>query len=63
VLVSGGLGRTADTVQSQDLRHNLELSKARADVRRMICGPGVAICEECVRLCVTDLQRAGIPLR
>jgi ATP-dependent Clp protease ATP-binding subunit ClpX len=34
--------------------------KTRKQVRKLIAGPGVMICDECVNLCVEILEEEGV---
>ena len=38
-------------------------NKTQRDIRRLIAGPGVNICDDCVEICVTTLREACVSER
>jgi ATP-dependent protease Clp ATPase subunit len=40
------------TAQAESLLHCSFCSKSQQEVRKLIAGPGVYVCDECVQLCV-----------
>jgi hypothetical protein len=50
--------------EPRDLLHCSFCSKSQQQVRKLIAGPGVYVCDECVALCneIIDEELAGDPL-
>jgi hypothetical protein len=51
-----GLGKKRDDGEPRELRHCSFCRKSQDDVRKLIAGPTVFICDECVQTCVDIIK-------